>query len=58
MGQNGFYPEGTMSAADFPKPDRLLGDINQAHQPDEYLALGRIQPTMTLPSQLIRQFCL
>jgi len=34
------------------------GDIDQAHQPDEYLALDRIQPTISLLSQLIRQFCL
>jgi len=34
------------------------GDIDQAHQPDEYLALDRIQPTVELLSKLIRQFCL
>ncbi len=34
------------------------GDIEQAHQPDEYLALDRIQPTVELLSKLIRQFCL
>ena len=34
------------------------GDIDQAHQPDEYLALDRIQPTTELLSKLIRQFCL
>jgi acetylornithine deacetylase len=34
------------------------GDIDQAHQPDEYLALERIEPTVALLSQLIRKFCL
>lgn len=34
------------------------GDIDQAHQPDEYLALDRINPTVELLSKLIKQFCL
>lgn len=34
------------------------GDIAQAHQPDEYLALDRIQPTVALLSGLIERFCL
>ncbi len=34
------------------------GDIAQAHQPDEYLALDRLQPTVDLLRQLIRRFCL
>lgn len=34
------------------------GDIDQAHQPDEYLALDRINPTVELLSKLIRKFCL
>ena len=34
------------------------GDIDQAHQPDEYLALDRIQPTIELVRSLIRRFCL
>jgi len=34
------------------------GDIAQAHQPDEYLALDRLTPTVELLRQLIRQFCL
>jgi len=34
------------------------GDIDQAHQPDEYLALDRINPTVELLSHLIRKFCL
>ena len=33
------------------------GDIAQAHQPDEYLALDRLQPTIDLLERLIRQFC-
>ncbi len=34
------------------------GDIEQAHQPDEYLALDRLQPTVTLLKDLIQRFCL
>ena len=34
------------------------GDIAQAHQPDEYLALDRIQPTVELLKKLIHQFCI
>jgi acetylornithine deacetylase len=34
------------------------GDIAQAHQPDEYLALDRLQPTVELLQNLIRRFCL
>lgn len=34
------------------------GDIAQAHQPDEYLALDRLKPTVTLLQQLIHRFCL
>jgi acetylornithine deacetylase len=34
------------------------GDIAQAHQPDEYLALDRLQPTVELLQGLIRRFCL
>lgn len=34
------------------------GDIDQAHQPDEYLALDRIQPTVDLLRKLIDRFCL
>jgi len=33
------------------------GDIAQAHQPDEYLALERIQPTLDLLGKLIQRFC-
>jgi acetylornithine deacetylase len=33
------------------------GDITQAHQPDEYLALDRIEPTIKVLEKLIRQFC-
>jgi acetylornithine deacetylase len=33
------------------------GDIGQAHQPDEYLALDRITPTVELLQALIRRFC-
>jgi len=34
------------------------GDIAQAHQPDEYLALDRIPPTLDLLRGLIRRFCM
>jgi acetylornithine deacetylase len=34
------------------------GDIAQAHQPDEYLAMDRIEPTIALLRQLITRFCL
>jgi acetylornithine deacetylase len=33
------------------------GDIAQAHQPDEFLALERIPPTLELLRALIRRFC-
>jgi len=34
------------------------GDIEQAHQPDEYLLVSRIAPTVELLRGLIRRFCL
>ncbi|MCW8828811.1 MAG: acetylornithine deacetylase [Gammaproteobacteria bacterium] len=34
------------------------GDIAQAHQPDEYLAMDRLNPTVELLKQLITRFCL
>ena len=34
------------------------GDIAQAHQPDEFLALDRLQPTVELLQKLIERFCL
>jgi acetylornithine deacetylase len=34
------------------------GDIAQAHQPDEYLALERINPTMDVLKALIKRFCI
>ncbi|UVE17610.1 acetylornithine deacetylase [Pseudomonas sp. LS44] len=34
------------------------GDIACAHQPDEYLELARLQPTVTLLRQLIQHYCL
>ena len=33
------------------------GDIEQAHQPDEYLEMARIAPTVELLEGLIRRFC-
>ena len=34
------------------------GSIDQAHQPDEYLDLAQVNPTISLLKQLIRHFCL
>lgn len=34
------------------------GDIDQAHQPNEFLALDRIEPTVEVLRKLIRRFCL
>jgi len=33
------------------------GDIAQAHQPDEFLALDRIEPMLALLKKFIRRFC-
>jgi acetylornithine deacetylase len=34
------------------------GDIAQAHQPDEFIALDRIGPGVAILKGLIRRFCL
>jgi len=34
------------------------GDIAQAHQPDEYLSLERLDPTVALLRELINRFCI
>ncbi|SDS37865.1 acetylornithine deacetylase [Halopseudomonas sabulinigri] len=34
------------------------GDIDQAHQPDEFLAMDRLDPTVDILRNLIKQFCL
>ncbi len=34
------------------------GDIAQAHQPDEFLALDRIGPMLRILRGLVRRFCL
>ncbi|GAA6131171.1 acetylornithine deacetylase [Halopseudomonas sabulinigri] len=34
------------------------GDIDQAHQPDEFLAMDRLNPTVEILRNLIKQFCL
>ncbi len=34
------------------------GDIAQAHQPDEYLDIDRIEPTVDLLKKLIHKFCI
>jgi acetylornithine deacetylase len=33
------------------------GSINQAHQPDEYIALDQVEPAIKIIESLIRQFC-
>lgn len=33
------------------------GDIEQAHQPDEFIALDRLQPMMDILTNLIKHFC-
>lgn len=34
------------------------GDIDQAHQPDEFIALDRLQPTVNLLKQIIKSVCI
>jgi len=34
------------------------GDIAQAHQPDEFIALDRIQPTLEILTKLVQHFCI
>lgn len=34
------------------------GSIDQAHQPDEYLALDQVQPTIDILKQMITRYCL
>jgi acetylornithine deacetylase len=34
------------------------GDISQAHQPDEYLALAQITPTVKLIKRLVKDICM
>jgi acetylornithine deacetylase len=34
------------------------GSIDQAHQPDEFLALDQIQPTLDILKQMITRYCL
>lgn len=33
------------------------GSIDQAHQPDEFMALDQVQPCVNILNQLIRQYC-
>ncbi len=33
------------------------GSIDQAHQPDEYLPIDQIEPTVDMLKQLIHKFC-
>jgi acetylornithine deacetylase len=34
------------------------GDIEQAHKPDEYLALDRVEPMLNALRGLVTRFCL
>ncbi len=34
------------------------GDIDQAHQPDEYLDADRLQPTIDTLGEVISRYCL
>jgi len=34
------------------------GSIDQAHQPDEFLALDQIEPAVRLITGLVKRFCL
>jgi acetylornithine deacetylase len=34
------------------------GSIDQAHQPDEYIALNQLEPAVKIVRQLIERFCL
>jgi acetylornithine deacetylase len=34
------------------------GSIDQAHQPNEYMALNQVQPAVDLFTRLIGKFCL
>jgi acetylornithine deacetylase len=34
------------------------GDIAQAHQPDEYLALDRLAPTIDILKQMVNSICI
>ena len=34
------------------------GDIDQAHQPDEFISLERVAPTVEILKRLIKRFCL
>jgi acetylornithine deacetylase len=33
------------------------GSIDQAHQPDEYMALDQIQPTVDVLQAMIKRYC-
>lgn len=62
----GHQPESVAFATEAPYLQQLgmdvvilgPGDIEQAHQPDEFLALDRVQPGINLIAQLIRHCCL
>ncbi|MEZ5671294.1 MAG: hypothetical protein R3E08_02510 [Thiotrichaceae bacterium] len=34
------------------------GDIAQAHQPNEFIAINRLEPMIKILTQLIKRFCL
>ncbi|WP_461535745.1 acetylornithine deacetylase [Spongorhabdus nitratireducens] len=62
----GYDPESVAFATEAPFINQLCGetvvlgpgDIDQAHQPDEYLSLDRIDPMISLLRELMKRFCL
>jgi acetylornithine deacetylase len=34
------------------------GSIDQAHQPDEYIAMDQLEPAMRIIRDLVKRFCL
>ena len=62
----GHSPEAVAFATEAPYLNQLgmetvvlgPGDIAQAHQPDEYLALERLAPTIEILTQMINTICI
>jgi acetylornithine deacetylase len=62
----GHSPEAVAFATEAPYLNQLgmetvvlgPGDIEQAHQPDEYLALDRLAPTVDILKQMVNTVCI
>jgi acetylornithine deacetylase len=62
----GYAPEAAAFATEAPYLNQLgmdtvvlgPGDIDQAHQPDEYLALNRLNPTIDILKQVVKTVCM